>query len=345
MYPLPPSPPFHPAKRRPYLILTQVLGVPHAAVLSVMFGLFLASFPMGMFVVFASDIGGDINYDLPLTHLGMFSETGLYLAPSLISVGDMFAFLWSSYLAVFMIATLGPARSFGSAMSDVMAGRSTSYTSNYMLGATVWFSVLVLASIVITVAQDSVGIPTTRPPFENGLEDFFAITLAPLIEEVGFRMVLVGIPVFLMYASRFSLGHFAMSLWRPAVLDITDAKRAICILAIVSVLFGFLHVALGESWSMGKFAQASASGMILGWVYIRYGFAASLVIHWAANYFIFSHAHFISQTHAMPIGDAFVHPMIFSIEMILVVCGILSVAALCIQSSRARRTEHVKRGL
>ena len=88
----------------------QLVGVPHAAFISVMFGLFLASFPMGMFVVFASDIGDDINYDLPLTHLELFSGTGLYLAPSLVSVGDAFVVLWLTYLVIFMICITKLAR-------------------------------------------------------------------------------------------------------------------------------------------------------------------------------------------------------------------------------------------
>lgn len=326
-------------------ILSQLVGVPHAAFLSVVFGLFLASFPMGVFVVFASDIGDEIHYDLPLTHLGLFSDTGLYLAPFPLSVGDAFVILWMTYLVIFMIGVLGPARGFGSVMSDVMAGRGhTAQASNYMFGAIAWFSILVLASIIITVAQDYVGIPTIRLLPDNGLEDFFYITLAPLVEELGFRLILVGIPVFLMYAHWFSPGYFARSLWRPATLGIEDKRKAVAVVVAVAVLFGFLHIALGESWSEGKFAQAAVGGVILGWVYIRYGFAACVIIHWAANYFVFSNAHFISQTHDILLEDAFSHAMTFSIEIILVVCGVLSVAALYL-SSRTHCTEHVQGGL
>lgn len=327
-------------------ILPQILGVPHAAVLSVVFGLFLISFPMGAFVIFTTEIGGEINHDLPLTHLAIFEETDLYLVHIPVTVGDAFVVLWVFYLIIFAIAFLGPAKGFGGTITDVLSGlylkQHGMITPNYMFGAIMWFSILVLFSILITILQDSVGIHTIPPVHENRLVEFFYITLAPILEETGFRLLLVGIPVFLIYASRFSPRYFAASLWRPAAhLNILhDSKKALVIVVLVGAMFGFSHIALGEPWSEGKFAQATASGIILGWVYIRYGFVASLIIHWAANYFVFAHAHFISQTHLISIEDAFSHMMIISIEVILVVCGILSIILL-IASHRYRNTQNI----
>ena len=80
-----------------------------------------------------------------------------------------------------------------------------------------------------------------------------------------------------------------------------DAKKAFLLVIFVGVLFGFAHIAFGDSWSTGKFAQAAASGIILGWVYLRYGFVVSLMIHWAANYFVFSYANFISQLNVISV--------------------------------------------
>lgn len=314
----------------------QLLGVPHAALISVTFGLFLASFPMGAFVVFASGIGGDINYDLPLTHLSLFEGTGLHLAPAPVSVGDAFAILWLGYLVAFATACMGPARGFMGAISDIMAGRRTAHRfDNYMLGVITWFSILVLASIVITSAQDYAGIETAPPESENDLVEFFYVSLAPIVEETGFRLVLVGIPVFLMYSGRLSLRYVARCLWRPDAVGIDDHRRALAVIVAVGLLFGFAHIALGEPWSEGKFAQAAAGGIILGWVYVRYGFVASVLVHWATNYFIFSHAHFISQTHLVTLEEAFSHSMMLSVEVILAVCGILSVAAIIVSSRTA----------
>jgi membrane protease YdiL (CAAX protease family) len=98
----------------------------------------------------------------------------------------------------------------------------------------------------------------------------------------------------------------------------------------VGLLFGFAHVAFGDSWSEGKFAQATASGIILGWVYLRYGFVASLLIHWATNYFVFSYANFISQINMISIEDAFSHSLMSSLELLLLVSGAFSICVLIV---------------
>lgn len=308
--------------------IPHLIGIPHAALLSVVYGLFIAAFPMGAYVVFDSDIGEEINYDLPITHLSLFEGTQMYRTSANLTLGDAFVVLWTSYAILFAVATLGPNQMFSRAISGIMTVSRTGLQTNYMIHVIMWFSILVLVSVLITEIQDSFGIKTSPPDASNLLVEFFYVTLAPIIEEAGFRLLLVGIPVFLMYSSRSALGYFARCLWRPGLLEMHDKKRALFIIAFVGVLFGFSHIALGDAWTLGKFAQATASGVILGWVYIRYGFVVSVLIHWAANYFVFSYAHFISQTHLIGMNDAFVHPMMSSVEIILLTCAVLSIFAL-----------------
>jgi membrane protease YdiL (CAAX protease family) len=111
-------------------------------------------------------------------------------------------------------------------------------------------------------------------------------------------------------------------------LDLYDPKKALLLIVFVGVLFGFAHIAFGDSWSAGKFAQASASGIILGWVYLRYGFVASLLIHWAMNYFVFSYATFISQINEISVEDAFSHSLMSSLEILILVAGVFSICIL-----------------
>jgi len=85
------------------------------------------------------------------------------------------------------------------------------------------------------------------------------------------------------------------------------------------------HIVKG---SEGKFAQAAMSGIILGWAYIRYGFVAALLIHWATNYFVFSYANFISQLNLVSIDDAFSHSLMSSLELLFLVSGALSIIIL-----------------
>jgi hypothetical protein len=78
--------------------ILQYVGIPFTALLSVIFGLLLISFPIGIYVFFETDIGGDINYEFPLTHLDLFEGTELYQTPFDVSIGDAFVVLWVLYL-------------------------------------------------------------------------------------------------------------------------------------------------------------------------------------------------------------------------------------------------------
>ena len=311
--------------------LLQALGIPFTALLSVIFGLLLVSFPIGIFVVFESDVGGDLNFDYPITHLELFEGTSIYHAPLDIGIGDVFVVLWSFYAILFVISALGPTTSFFKYLSSIISLGKFDDTKNYMFGITVWFSVLVFVSVIINLIQEEFGIVTTAPFEENNLVQFFYVSLAPLIEEIGFRLILLGVPLFALYSKRTSLKYFIRCLWNPSSLDIFDSKRAVFLVVFIGILFGFAHIAFGESWSEGKFAQATVGGIILGWVYLKYGFVASLLIHWATNYFVYSYANFIAQINYISIDDAFSHSLMSSLEILLILSGALSITVLLVK--------------
>lgn len=322
--------------------ILQLIGIPFTAFLSVIFGLLLVSFPIGIYVVFESDIGDDINFEYPLTHLELFKNTDFYQSPTDVSIGDVFVVLWVFYLVIFMIALLGPRHGFLKSMSSIISFGKYDDRSNYMIGVTKWLSILVLASILINFIQEQFEIDIVPPLANNDLIQFFYVSLAPIMEEFGFRLLLLGIPLFIFYSHKFSLKYFLRCLWAPHILDIHNGKKALFLIIFVGVLFGFAHIAFGESWSEGKFAQASISGIILGWVYLRYGFIASLLIHWATNYFIFAYATFLSQLNLISIEDAFSHSLMSSLEILFMVSGILSIVVIFLSKFYSKKESHLE---
>ena len=317
--------------------ILQSIGIPFTALLSVIFGLLLVSFPIGIYVVFETDIGDDINFEYPLTHLDLFAGTDFYQSTLDVSIGDAFVVLWTFYLILFVIAILGPKHDFLKTLSPIISLGKYDTRVNYMIGITKWFSILILISTLINFVQEGIGLDIVPPLAENDLIQFFYVTLAPIVEEFGFRLLLVGIPLFVMYSARPSLKYFVKCLWIPAYLDIHDAKKAFLLIIFVGVLFGFAHIAFSDSWSTGKFAQAAASGIILGWVYLRYGFVASIMIHWAANYFVFSYATFISQLNEISIEDAFSHSLMSTLEILLLVAGVFSICILFVNKFYSKK--------
>ncbi|MGY5148662.1 MAG: CPBP family glutamic-type intramembrane protease [Candidatus Nitrosopumilus sp. bin_68KS] len=308
--------------------ILQFLGIPFTALQSIILGLLLVSFPMGIYIVFASNIGDDINFEYPLTHLTIFEGTDFYQTALDVTLGDAFAILWIFYVALFTIAILGPKHGFLKSLSPIISFGKFNTTTNYMIGITKWFSILILISALINFIQESFGIVTVPPLDDNNLIQFFYVSLAPLIEEFGFRLILIGIPLFALYSNKSSPKYFIKCLWAPSSLHIYDYKKAFLLIVFVGVFFGFAHIAFAESWTEGKFAQAAASGIVLGWVYLRYGFVASLLIHWAMNYFVFSYANFISQLNFITIEEAFSYPLMTSLEILLLISGAVSVSIL-----------------
>ncbi|RZD47545.1 MAG: CPBP family intramembrane metalloprotease domain-containing protein [Thaumarchaeota archaeon] len=308
--------------------ILQLVGIPFTALLSVIFGLLLISFPIGIYIVFETNIGNEINYDYPITHLDIFHETNFYQSSFDLSIGDVFVFLWVFYLVIFVISILGPKQNFLKSISSLISMGHYDVKLNYMFVITKWLSVLVLISALINFIQESFGIITVPPLGDNNLIQFFYVSLAPLLEEFIFRILLVGIPLFVIYSGRASLRYFLKCLWTPTSLNILDSKKAIFVIVFVGVAFGFAHIAFSDSWSEGKFAQATAGGIILGWVYLRYGIVASLLIHWATNYFIFAYAHFISQINYVPLEAAFSNPLMSTLEFLFLSSGILAVCIL-----------------
>lgn len=308
----------------------QLVGIPHSAFLSVVFGMMLASFPMGMFVVFHSSIGGDITSALPLGSLYEFQSMDIGVLSG-VELGDVFLILWSVYAILFAISVLGPKAGFIKTVSAILSRGKIEAGSNYMVSITQWFSITILVSAGITYVQEWAGLPIVPPPVENDLVQFFFVSLSPLAEEFGFRMLLIGLPLFALYGYKTTVWYFLKSLWNPSSsLHIYSSKKPLLLIILVGVLFGFAHIAVGDAWSEGKFAQATAGGIILGWVYFRFGFLAALLIHWATNYFIFAYANFLAQINETSVASAFSHPLITTMEILFLVSGALSVVVLVV---------------
>ena len=300
-------------------------GIPFSALTSVIFGLMIVSFPLGAYAIFNSEIGDDIDYNFPLEKFDVFLAGVNLQFPLEYEIGDIFITVWSIFIILFVISFLGPKKNFIKSISDILSNEKNNLSNNYMINIIKWFSILVLISAIITIVQESFGIITQPPETQNDLILFLQISLAPITEEIGFRLILIGIPLFLIYSHKSSIKFFLKSLWNPySNLHIYENRKAIALIIGVGIFFGIAHVISGEPWTNGKILQASIGGIILGWVYYRYGLAAAIILHWATNYFIYSYLFLISEINGISVQNATTHSMIGTFEIILIVSGIIS---------------------
>ena len=305
----------------------QALGIPFSALVSVICGLMILSFPIGAYVVFNSNLEDSVSYDFPLSDFDFFLAGIGFEIP--IELGDIFIGIWCVFIIIFSIALLGPKTNFLKALSPIMSEGKYESKSNYLVSVIKWFSILIVISVIIDFAQNSIGISTEPPEPTDILIQFFNITVAPITEEIGFRVMLIGIPLFLMYSHRTSIKLFFKSLWNPTqTIHIYETKKPLILIILVGIFFGISHIISGDPWSLGKFAQASASGIIIGWVYFKHGLPSAILVHWLTNYFIFSYAYFLADINEITIKNAFSHSLTNSLEILLIITGIISIAML-----------------
>src|SRR3990170_1052276 len=271
------------------------LGIPFSALVSVIFGLMILSFPLGAYVVFNSNIEDGVRFDFPINGFDFFPAGIGFEIPIQFELGDVFIGLWGVFVILFSIA------------------------------------ILIVVSGIIDFIQESVGITTQPPQQSDSLIQFFEITAAPISEEIGFRVMLIGIPLFAIYSHRASMILFFKSLWHPTqTLHIYETKKALILIVVVGIFFGVAHIISGESWSLGKFAQATASGIIIGWVYFKHGFVSAIRVHWSTNYFIFSYVNFLAEINEITVKNAFSHSLTNSLEILFVMTGILSIVLIIV---------------
>ena len=287
----------------------------------------ILSFPIGAYLVFNSEIGDYVTHEYPMNSLNVFlGGLGLEI-PMKFELGDGFIMLWCIFLILFTVSIFGPKKNFLATLQSIISEGNYQIQDNHVAVIIKWFSILVIVSGSIIAIQGFFGISIVPPVGTNQLIQFFDLSLAPIVEELGFRVVLIGLPLFALYSHKTSFRFLIRSLWRPAQnLHIVNTKRALLVIVIVGVFFGFAHIISGEAWSAGKFVQAAASGIIIGWVYFRHGLAPAILIHWAANYFIFSYAYIISDIRQISVDSAFEHSLLNTLEMMLLAIGIISVA-------------------
>ena len=314
------------------------VGIPFSALTSVIFGLMIVSFPLGAYAIFNSDIGDDIDYNFPLEKFDMFIAGVNIQLPLEYEIGDIFIITWSIFVILFVISSLGPKKNFMKTIGDILSNGKNSFSENYMINIIKWFSILVLISAVITIIQESFGIVTEPPDTANDLILFLQISLAPITEEIGFRLILIGIPLFLIYSHKSSLKFFFKCLWNPySNLHVYEKRKAVALIVGVGLFFGIAHVISGEPWTEGKILQASIGGIILGWVYFRYGLAAAIILHWATNYFIYSYLFLISEINGISVQNATTHSMIGTFEIILIISGIISATMVSLNYKNSKK--------
>ncbi len=294
----------------------------------------LISFILGGYAVFNTELGSrELANPIRLFPLFIF---GLPVSVnSSATLGDIFAGLWSMYIIIFVIAINGPKLSILGVLRRLR--RTTfSFYDNTVFTVVMYFSIMLLAFSLIELIQKQIGIPTGGPPETTPIRNFTLLSLAPIVEEFGFRVTIIGGVVIFLLLGRISASSSLQVLWHPLgylekhqPLGPSEYRSTILFTIVVSGLFfGAAHLGYGTTWEIGKLTTATIAGILLGWIYFRQGFPAAILLHWCFNFYSGSYVYF-SCALASPIETcekaAESSLLVNNFELLLIITSILSI--------------------
>jgi hypothetical protein len=216
-------------------------------------------------------------------------------SPISANLGQLFIVVWTLYLLFFASALNGPFRSLLGSLKDSASRGFEGLLGNSALVTFMVFPVAFWGSELLALLQQSVGVPTGSLPAADPLLQFVELSLAPLREEIGYRMIPIGIAAMLIILSRGQgkIKDALLSLWHPSrYLKKSQNPRSFgkerltmyALIVVSALIFGAAHVLHG--WDIGKLSQAAAVGLAFGILYYRYGFASAVLLHWQFDYVI-----------------------------------------------------------
>ena len=310
--------------------------------------LVVLSFPAGLYAVFHGGLSTELGY-------GSFVPTFLWLGPvpaSLpfaVPIGGIFLVLTVVYAGLFLLGFLQP-------KSPVEAVRGALATGVGALAGSPAFVILIsigflnfTAVIISAVSQAAAG--PVGNPFSGAdpLLEFGSLTFAPLREELGFRLLLIGVVALVLSIGR-PPKEALKSLWRPSAayegFVVGGATSAIIWVATAAsaATFGVCHVTCGGGggWNWSKLPEAAWGGLVLGYVYVKYGFHVAVLTHWGVDYLGSAFSFFGQAAYGIPAGSTtteYIGQYLVDVDMVLlfgVACFIL-VAYLGVRKLAERR--------
>ena len=141
------------------------------------------------------------------------------------------------------------------------------------------FGAYLVLSIAISALEGALGYHIVTPeglPTGTGPQAVFSYAEAAVWEEVVSRIIPIGIPMVVVAGLcgrrdclRYLLGGFGMT------------RVALVLMVVSAVIFGMAHEG---SWGAWKILPTVVAGLMMSYLYIRFGVHASIVFHFLMDY-------------------------------------------------------------
>ncbi len=157
-----------------------------------------------------------------------------------------------------------------------------------LLFATLFFSFVV--SFLVAIFGGSLGEPSTG----TIADILFALANASVWEELAVRVLLIGVPLLVI-----DLVRRSHKKWHKYLLGsgIQFGIAEVVLLVVSSMIFGIAHYVGG--WGLWKITPAAVAGLAFGYLFLRHGLAAAVMMHFGTDYFSMPSQVFSTDTGAL----------------------------------------------
>jgi len=303
------------------------------------------SFPAGFYSVFSGRLSQNVTYNTAIRPY-FWIGPAVTFAPFVVSAGALFVTLTGVYMAFFLYAIKQKEHIWSATRATFRSGFDALVSSPFVV-VIVSIGFLNFTSSEIDWLVSWAGIPIGGPTGDP-LSLLLGFTFSPLVEEIGFRVLLIGTVAFIL-----SLGRpwkAALSaLWRPsrAMEGLAVGSGASIIIwaatSFSAVTFGACHVVCGNTWDIGKLPEAIYGGLVLGFLYVRYGFHVAVLTHWGVDFFGSVYSFFGQAAYGIPFDSPtkeYLGQYLVDIDMLELfgLASFLLVVYLSLKKLAARRT-------
>lgn len=275
-----------PLPKHPSILGKALLAV-FVCLLFLTVALVIISFPIGLYTVFFTSISTAFNAASVVQGVYIFVGPFVTTLPIPGSMGGYFVGLSVVYGAMFVLAAM-QGRGLLSSLKGAFSEGPSSLLANNFYVTVIAIGFLGFVILMIDSVETAGGVPIGSLS-GDAMQLFMSLATAPLREELGFRMVIIGIPALLLCAGK-PWRTTLKSLWRPSAAyegetNTTRTQAVLATFAVISaIVFGLAHILYASGWDIGKLPEAAAAGLVLGYLYIRYGFHVAVLAHWGIDY-------------------------------------------------------------
>lgn len=214
------------------------------------------------------------------------------------TISQTMLFLLTIYLICLFKTFIDGRRDILSVITDI-----GNIKDNSFVALTSYTNVTLLIIVIIQQLQEKVGIETGKLIYKNELIKYLSISIAPLIEEIGFRCFIIGLFILVAIIRFLGIGELGLKniikiLIYPSRMDPYIINRygynpiykpTVSLIIISSLIFGSIHYIYGGGWEIGKITTASIAGILLGYLYYKYGLPASIMSHYFFNHLLMTY--------------------------------------------------------